>query len=64
VTSDSLAVRVAQVIEARAVVLLKSVAWEGGDWQAAAQAGVVDPFFPQAMRQAAGIEARIVNLRA
>jgi aspartokinase-like uncharacterized kinase len=64
VTSDSLAMRVAQVIGARSVVLLKSVAWDGADWQAAAQAGVVDPFFAEAARQAAGIEVCVVKLRA
>jgi 5-(aminomethyl)-3-furanmethanol phosphate kinase len=63
VTSDSLAVRVAQVAEARELVLLKSLDWQGDDWRAAAAAGVVDGFFAEAARRADGLRIRVVNLR-
>jgi 5-(aminomethyl)-3-furanmethanol phosphate kinase len=64
VTSDSIAVRAATVAAARELVLLKSVAWEGSDWAAAARAGVLDAHFPQALRHAPGLRVRIVNLRS
>ncbi len=47
VTSDSLALRAAQRLRATRLVLLKSVPWPGfKDWTKAAQAGLVDSFFP------------------
>ena len=62
-TSDSLAVRVAMVAQAREVVLLKSVAWDGHDWETARRAGVVDPYFPQIVRQCPEVRVHVVNLR-
>jgi aspartokinase-like uncharacterized kinase len=64
VTSDSLAVRVAEVAKAPALILLKSVDWQGDDWPAAAAAGVVDAFFPQALAGVAGLQVRVCNLRS
>jgi len=64
VTSDSLAARVAVVFGAEELVLLKSVGWEGDDWQAAASAGVVDRYFPEALRPARDLAVRVVNSRA
>jgi aspartokinase-like uncharacterized kinase len=63
VTSDSVAARVACVAEARELVLLKSVAWSGSDWQAAACQGSVDAYFPQVLRQRPELRVRLVNLR-
>ena len=63
VTSDSLALRAAQVFRARELVLLKSVAWAGSDWSLAAQEGIVDPFFPRVIERAM-INARVVSLRS
>jgi aspartokinase-like uncharacterized kinase len=64
VTSDSLAVRVAVRASAAAVVLLKSVSWPATDtWAGAAQAGVVDGFFEEALRRAPNLQVRIVDLR-
>ncbi len=62
-TSDSLAVRAAIVGQARELVLLKSIDWDGHDWQAAARAGVVDPYFPRIMQHAPDLHVRVVNLR-
>jgi aspartokinase-like uncharacterized kinase len=62
VTSDSLAARVALVVAARELVLLKSVAIPPGlDWNEAGRCGYVDAYFPTAVRQ--GLAARAVNLR-
>ncbi len=64
VTSDSLAVRAAVLLQARTLILLKSVAWAGDDWSAASRAGVVDGYFAQALQQApAEMCVRVVNLR-
>jgi hypothetical protein len=64
VTSDSLAMRVAMRAGAAELVLLKSVSWHtADDWANAAHAGVVDGFFPEAVRQAPGVTVRIVDLR-
>jgi 5-(aminomethyl)-3-furanmethanol phosphate kinase len=64
VTSDSLAVRAAVLAQARALILLKSVAWAGDDWHAARRAGVVDGYFADALTQAhAEMCVRVVNLR-
>lgn len=47
VTSDSIAARVTEVLDADELVLLKSVERAPiPNWQAAAKAGLVDPFFP------------------
>jgi 5-(aminomethyl)-3-furanmethanol phosphate kinase len=65
VTSDSLAVRVAGRAAAAELLLLKSVSWRpAGDWAAAARAGVVDAFFPNALRAVPHLQVRIVNLRS
>lgn len=64
VTSDSLAMRVAMRAGAAELVLLKSVSWHTEDgWANAAHAGVVDGFFPEAVRQAPAVTVRVVNLR-
>jgi aspartokinase-like uncharacterized kinase len=64
VTSDSIAVRIAARASADGLVLLKSVAWpDTGDWAAAARAGVVDAYFPEALRQVPDLSVRVVNLR-
>ena len=63
VTSDSLAVRVATIVEARRLVLLKSVDWHGDDWAEASKAGVVDGYFAEALRQAPSLRVRVVNFR-
>jgi aspartokinase-like uncharacterized kinase len=65
VASDSLAVRIAIRAAATELLLLKSVSYQAtGDWAAAARAGVVDRFFPEAIGQAPALEVRIVNLRS
>lgn len=65
VTSDSLAARVASVAGAPQLVLLKSVSIpDGVAWSEAAQRGLVDPYFAQALaerRSLFGVTA--VNLR-
>jgi aspartokinase-like uncharacterized kinase len=63
VTSDSLAVRIAIRAAASELLLLKSVSWQSDDWSAAARAGVVDRYFPNALQLAAGLRVRLVNLR-
>lgn len=63
VTSDSLAVRVAQVSKASRLTMLKSIAWEGDDWSAAAAAGIVDPFFPEALKHCPDLRVETVNFR-
>jgi aspartokinase-like uncharacterized kinase len=62
VTSDSLAARVAEVMEARELVLLKSVTIPPQtDWAEASRRGLVDGYFPTII--ARGVKARAVNLR-
>ncbi len=64
VTSDSLAVRAAYVLGATDVLLLKSTAPEAqGTWEDASRLGLVDAFFPVALRQAPGLKVHLVNLR-
>lgn len=64
VTSDSLALRAALVLRARELILLKSVKMaDGMTWSEAAEAGIVDAFFPKAIAQAPGVKARLVALR-
>jgi aspartokinase-like uncharacterized kinase len=62
VTSDSLAVRAATLIDAGEVILLKSVDWSGNDWSSAGKANVVDGYFGQALRSTT-LQVRVVNLR-
>ena len=65
VTSDSLAVRAACLLKANELILLKSTSWEGNDWHKAADAGIVDAYFPEAVAQAKhSMSVRVVNLRA
>jgi 5-(aminomethyl)-3-furanmethanol phosphate kinase len=64
VTSDSLAVRAATLVDARELILLKSVSWEGNDWAAASRVGVVDGYFARAVCAAhSSLRIRIINLR-
>jgi 5-(aminomethyl)-3-furanmethanol phosphate kinase len=58
VTSDSIAARVTEVLNADELVLLKSVELANKlDWDAAAKAGVVDPYFP-------AVAANLKSIRA
>jgi aspartokinase-like uncharacterized kinase len=62
VTSDSLAARVVEVLEAEELVLLKSVTIPPAlDWAEASRRGFVDAYFPTMI--ARGVKARAVNLR-
>jgi aspartokinase-like uncharacterized kinase len=62
VTSDSLSARVAEVLQARELILLKSVTIPPDiDWTEASRHGLVDGFFPTMI--ARGVRARAVNLR-
>lgn len=63
VTSDSLALRAAQSFGADGLVLLKSVDLPPDmDWQAAADKGLLDEYFPQLLT-GRSIPVRWVNLR-
>jgi aspartokinase-like uncharacterized kinase len=62
VTSDSIAARAAREINARQLVLLKSVTiTEGIDWREAGRRGWVDEFFAEVVGN--DLEVRTVNLR-
>ncbi len=62
VTSDSLAARLAVVLKAPELILLKSVTLPPGmDWAQASRQGIVDGYFPTVVGQ--GVKARVVNLR-
>jgi aspartokinase-like uncharacterized kinase len=65
VTSDALAARVALVVGARQLVLLKSASIPAGvDWTEAGRHGLVDEMFAEILRQApADLHVRAVNLR-
>jgi aspartokinase-like uncharacterized kinase len=65
VTSDSFAVRVADVAGARRLVLLKSVTVPADmDWAAAGRRGLVDAYFAEALvRRATAFDVSAVNLR-
>jgi 5-(aminomethyl)-3-furanmethanol phosphate kinase len=68
VTSDSVAARVAVVAGAERLVLLKSVSMPGElDAEEAARQGVVDSYFPRAIRSEGmhrPLPVQLVNLRA
>jgi aspartokinase-like uncharacterized kinase len=62
VTSDSIAARVAEVIGARSLLLLKSVDMPTGiDWNEAGRRGLVDRYFARAVSPTVAVEA--INLR-
>lgn len=65
VTSDALAARIAIVLQARQLVLLKSTTIPPGmDWCEAGQLGLVDALFSEVLRDAlADLCVRAVNLR-
>ena len=63
VTSDSIAVRVAQVAEASALLLLKSID-VAADWPAGAKRGDVDPHFPVVLAKSPMLRVRSINLRS
>jgi aspartokinase-like uncharacterized kinase len=61
VTSDSVAARAARLLNARKLVLLKSVDPPSeANWEEAARAGLVDAWFP---RVAVGLAVELVNFR-
>lgn len=63
-TSDSAALRAAQVYQASRLTLLKSVDLPPGiSWRDAAERGIVDRFFPKAVACANRLTVNIVNLR-
>lgn len=63
VTSDSVAARLAELIGAKVLILLKSCSPPQGSTPAHwAAAGIVDPWFPQAARRLPSV--RIVNFRS
>jgi aspartokinase-like uncharacterized kinase len=65
VSSDSLAARAAHLLDARELLLLKSVAFEeGASWEEAARLGIVDRCFPSAVAQAPRLHVRLWNFRA
>jgi aspartokinase-like uncharacterized kinase len=66
VTSDALAARVALLLGARELVLLKSVCCPADtDWAEAARCGIVDRFFPQLVATSpAALQVRVVNFRS
>ena len=62
VTSDSIAARLAEAINANELVLLKSTPLRDGmDWNEAVAAGCVDSYFPVAVRAVSRV--RYLNLR-
>jgi len=64
-TSDSLSARVAAVVGARCLTLLKSVTVpDGVSWAEAGRRGLVDGYFAQAVGVLPAFEVRAVNLRA
>ena len=63
VTSDSMAVRLAHIAGASRLTLLKSTNWIGADWAVAAERGIVDPFFPEAVARSRIAAIDIMNLR-
>ncbi|MCI0376297.1 MAG: hypothetical protein L0215_01690 [Gemmataceae bacterium] len=64
VTSDSLALRLAQVVGAAELLLLKSIsAPERADWRQLSQDRVVDGYFPQLVEQQTSLRVRLVNFR-
>ncbi len=66
VTSDALAARVAIVMQARHLVLLKSTTIpDDVDWTEAGRLGLVDEMFAEVLREApAALEVSVVNLRS
>jgi aspartokinase-like uncharacterized kinase len=64
VTSDSLAVRVAVQVKASSLLLLKSASFpESDNWLQAAHLGLVDSYFPEALKRARGLKVEAINLR-
>ena len=61
VTSDSIAARLAEVLAADELVLLKSIDPPSATWQQAAREGLVDAYFPEAVQPLATV--RWINLR-
>ena len=64
VTSDSIALRIGQVVDAQRLILLKSFgANDFIDWPDAAQRGWVDAAFPELIRQGKPLPIDIVHFR-
>jgi aspartokinase-like uncharacterized kinase len=63
VTSDSLAARAAYLLGAQELVLLKSIAADGLTLQAAAEAGLVDSYFPKVLARMPELSVRVVCFR-
>jgi aspartokinase-like uncharacterized kinase len=63
VTSDSMSARVAHVLGARELILLKSMTiHDGTDWCEASRRGWVDPYFAEAI--GSDLQVRVINFRA
>jgi 5-(aminomethyl)-3-furanmethanol phosphate kinase len=64
VSSDSVSARVAIVVNAKKLMLLKSVSIPPGmTWTEASERGYVDKYFPTALAQAGDLEVEAVNFR-
>jgi aspartokinase-like uncharacterized kinase len=64
VTSDALALRLAQAAGAEELVLLKSVsAPAGSDWQQLAECRLVDQHFPTLLTRSPALRVRVLNFR-
>ncbi len=64
VTSDSLAIRIAESIEAAGLVLLKSVDIGSISWAEAGRRGFVDPFFGEIVQRNPSLPVVAVNFRS
>lgn len=62
VTSDTIALRLAQLVGAAELVLLKATSWDhSSNWAEAARCGIVDSVFPSLANATTGLRIRVVN---